>query len=137
VTVKGLLIVLATAALLISLPALASDDRDPDRDAAGASAPEETAAASSEDVAMIEERAAARTYPPALSPLNRSSEGLEIVVQPDGSRIADLEGRFQHATVVRILEDGSFSITCVDSHEHETKLLEEGAPESAASPQEK
>jgi hypothetical protein len=135
VIVRRSLIVFATAALLISMPALASDDRAPDRDAEGHSVPEEAVTASSEDASVIETRAAGHPYPPALSPLNRSSEDLEVVVQQDGSKIVDLEGRFQHATVVRILEDGSFSITCVGSHDHETKLLEEGPSESQASPQ--
>jgi hypothetical protein len=139
VIVKRSLIVLAVGALLVCPAAFGSEDRAPDRDSESGSTPAEAATASGEVPSAAEERAtdSVQTYPPALSPLNRSSRDLEVVVQPDGSNIVDLKGRFQHATVVRILEDGSFSITCIDSHEHETKLLEEGAPESAASPQEK
>jgi hypothetical protein len=139
VIVKRFLIVLAVGALLICPAAFGSEDRAPDRDSESVSPPAEAAEASGEVPSAAEERAtdAGPAYPPALSPLNRFSRDLEIVVQPDGSKIVDLEGRFHHATVVRILADGSFAITCVDSHEHETKLLEEGASEAAALPQEK
>lgn len=134
---KRFLIVLAVGALLIGPAAFGSEP--PERDTETGSTPPEAATASSEIPPAAAERPTktGRAYPAALSPLNRFSRDLEIVVQPDGSKIVDLEGRFHHATVVRILADGSFSITCVDSHEHETKLLEEGVSESAALPQEK
>jgi hypothetical protein len=139
VIVKRFLIVLAVGAVLTCPAAFGSEDRAPDRDSKSGSTPAKEAAASGEVPSAAEERTtdAGPTYPPALSPLNRSSRDLEVVIQPDGSKIVDLQRRFQHATVVRILEDGSFAITCVDSHEHVTKRLEEDASASAASPPEK
>src|SRR5260370_20083851 len=47
--------------------------------------------------------------------LNKSSEGLITVEQPDGSMSMDLQGRFQHVTVAKVNKDGTVSQACVDN----------------------
>jgi hypothetical protein len=47
--------------------------------------------------------------------LNRSSQGLVAVKQPDGSTSMDLQGRFQNVAVARIADDGSVTTSCVDN----------------------
>jgi len=45
--------------------------------------------------------------------LNRSSEGLQEVVLPDGSVMVDLQGRFQEYVVMEIGPDGKRRMRCV------------------------
>jgi hypothetical protein len=70
------------------------------------------------------ERAAALASPA----LDRSGEGLTVVHRPDGSKIVDLQGRFQEYTVVRIGPDGKKSQVCVQGPDVEAALT--GSPES-------
>jgi hypothetical protein len=45
--------------------------------------------------------------------LDRSSEGLRETRRPDGTRVIELEGRFQEYAIVRILPDGRKEQSCV------------------------
>jgi hypothetical protein len=45
--------------------------------------------------------------------LDRSSEGLRESRRPDGTRVIELEGRFQEYAIVRILPDGRREQSCV------------------------
>lgn len=47
--------------------------------------------------------------------LNRSTEGLVQVQQPDGSVEMDLQGRFQNVVVAKVNEDGTVTESCVDN----------------------
>lgn len=62
---------------------------------------------------------------------NRSIEGLEIEVRPDGILKVDLRGRFQHALAVRIEPDGTSTIECIDDAEMMAAFLAEVVEESA------
>jgi len=46
---------------------------------------------------------------------NKSTDGLDVVRERDGSLSMDLKGRFQNVTVARTNEDGSISQSCVDN----------------------
>lgn len=46
--------------------------------------------------------------------LNWSSEGLTVVVHPDGMKSVDLEGRFMSDFVVRIDASGNADTACID-----------------------
>lgn len=52
--------------------------------------------------------------------LNRSSEGLEVVVKPDGARFVHLQGRFMHALILTRAEDGTLVFECTDRETHDT-----------------
>jgi cell division protein FtsB len=47
--------------------------------------------------------------------VNKSADGLKEVKRADGSVSMDLEGRFQHVVVAREREDGTLSMSCVDT----------------------
>ena len=47
--------------------------------------------------------------------VNKSADGLKEVQHEDGSVTMDLEGRFQNVVVAREREDGSLSMSCVDT----------------------
>lgn len=49
--------------------------------------------------------------------VNKSAEGLKEVRHADGSVSMDLEDRFQHVVVAREREDGTLSMSCVDTPE--------------------
>ena len=49
--------------------------------------------------------------------LDRSQDGLYDVVLPDGSDMRDLQGRYQHAIVVRVAADGTQDAGCVTNPE--------------------
>lgn len=60
---------------------------------------------------------------------NKSSEGLEVVYRPDGSKHVDLQGRFMHALRVKVNEDGSTSYVCSDrTHDHSKPAAAPAAP---------
>lgn len=65
-----------------------------------------------------------------LSPQNRSVKDLHVEATTGGALKVDLEGRFQHALVLKIAPDGSRSVECVDDHRQERSLLEL-APQSS------
>jgi len=46
--------------------------------------------------------------------LNKSSDGLVPVQNPDGSVSMDLQGRFQNVTVARVEGDGTLTQSCID-----------------------
>ena len=45
--------------------------------------------------------------------MSRSMEGLRVIHKPDGSKMVDLQGRFQEYSVVRITSDGRKEQSCV------------------------
>jgi hypothetical protein len=47
--------------------------------------------------------------------VNKSADGLKEVQHADGSVSMDLEDRFQHVVVAREREDGTLSMSCVDT----------------------
>jgi hypothetical protein len=47
--------------------------------------------------------------------VNKSADGLTEVQHEDGSISMDLEGRFRHVVVAREREDGTLSMSCVDT----------------------
>lgn len=47
--------------------------------------------------------------------LNRSTEGLVQVQEPDGSVSMDLQGRFQNVAVAKVNQDGSVTRACIDN----------------------
>ena len=51
-------------------------------------------------------------------PLSRSVEGLNVETLPSGTRAVHLEGRFSHATILRINPDGTRERGCFDNAEH-------------------
>lgn len=59
---------------------------------------------------------------PLANALNRSTEGLRVFELTNGGRGVHLDGRFQHALVVRMKADGSFETVCVN-HSHEAEAI--------------
>lgn len=59
-----------------------------------------------------------------LSPQNRSVKDLKAEATADGGSKVYLEGRFQHALILKIAPDGSRTVECVDDHLEERALLE-------------
>jgi hypothetical protein len=51
-------------------------------------------------------------------PLSRSVEGLNVETLPNGKRAVHLDGRFGHATILRIKPDGTRERGCFDDAEH-------------------
>ena len=51
-------------------------------------------------------------------PLSRSLEGLRVDTLPNGKHGVHLEGRFGHATMLRIKPDGTRERGCFDNVEH-------------------
>jgi hypothetical protein len=51
-------------------------------------------------------------------PLSRSLEGLKVETLPNGKRAVHLEGRFGHATILRLKPDGTRERGCFDDAEH-------------------
>jgi len=49
--------------------------------------------------------------------VNRSTEGLTEVQDPDGGISMDLQGRFQNVQVARVNSDGTVTQSCIDSPE--------------------
>lgn len=62
--------------------------------------------------------------------LDRSGEGLTVVHRADGSKMVDLQGRFQEYTVVRIGPDGKKTQVCVQGPEVEAALAGSPAAET-------
>ena len=70
--------------------------------------------------------------PIALSPavakaLSRSTEGLRVFDLANGGRGVDLEGRFRHVVMVRVMPDGSLETSCVDGARAAEELLGRGS----------
>ena len=68
---------------------------------------------------------------------NRRSDDLEPVTQPDGSVIVDLDGRFLHALVAHVAEDGSIHFACTDSHQVVEQALNADVEEATPAGEEK
>ena len=74
---------------------------------------------------------------PLANALNRSTEGLPVFELSNGGRGMHLQGRFQHALVVRMKPDGSFETVCVN-HSHEAEnFLKRTSAAADAQPQDK
>jgi hypothetical protein len=58
----------------------------------------------------------------AIPALDRSMEGLAVAYNPDGSKMIDLQGKFQEYTVVHITPDGRKVETCVQRPEVDAAL---------------
>jgi hypothetical protein len=63
-------------------------------------------------------------------PLSRSVEGLNVETLPNGKRAVHLEGRFGHATILRINPDGTREHGCFDNADHAVEFAtrNEGRP---------
>jgi len=57
---------------------------------------------------------------PLARALTRSTEGLEVFELNNGGRGVHLDGRFQHALMVRVKSDGSLETFCTN-HSHEAE----------------
>ena len=108
---------LALAAVSLAPPALAGDDP-------ATSAPAGEAAVFDTPTARgisAEQEAHLRAF---LTPgLNRSDEGLVLVVEPDGGISLDPQGRFQHVVLARIGEDGKLQVYSFDELEPAMSFL--------------
>jgi hypothetical protein len=63
-----------------------------------------------------------------LQRLSRSSEGLNVRVLSDGTRIVDLQGRFQNMSAVKLDQHGDQHINCSHSLEHIEQTLTQTPP---------
>jgi hypothetical protein len=63
-------------------------------------------------------------------PLSRSLEGLNVDTLPNGRHAVHLDGRFGHATILRIKPDGTREHGCFDDAEHAVEFAtrNEGRP---------
>jgi hypothetical protein len=63
-------------------------------------------------------------------PLSRSFEGLKVETLASGQRTVHLEGRFGHATLLRIKPDGTRERGCFDDAEHAVEFAtrDDGQP---------
>jgi hypothetical protein len=77
--------------------------------------------------------------PPGLSPetrqkLDRSSQGLQAQTLPDGTRLLNLQGRFQNFSVVTLDQHGEAHLSCNHSAGEVERALEQGADPVAERP---
>jgi hypothetical protein len=87
---------------------------------------------------IAEEQARKRLDPNAVrGPLDRSSDGLTLVIHPDGMKSIRLEGRFQDALVARVATDGSPQMLCTDSAEEAQQFTSGTASQPGPKPEEK
>jgi len=74
---------------------------------------------------------------PLSKALTRSTEGLQVFELANGGTGVHLDGRFQHALMVRVKADGSLETVCTN-HSHEAEKFLQGKPAGAKSaPQDK
>lgn len=74
---------------------------------------------------------------PLTKALSRSAEGLRVFELPNGGKGVHLDGRFQHALMVRMNPDGSFETVCT-IHTHEAgEFLHGKATVAAPEPRDK
>jgi hypothetical protein len=76
------------------------------------------------------DRAALQRQPLSSPALDRSDAGLTVIHRPDGSKMVDLQGRFQEYAVVRITPDGKKVESCVQGPQVEAALQ----PPAASTP---
>lgn len=74
------------------------------------------------------DRAGLQRQPLAGPALDRSDAGLTVIHRPDGSKMMDLQGRFQEYTVVRIAPDGKRVESCVQGPQVEAALRAPAKP---------
>ena len=55
--------------------------------------------------------------------LNKSTDGLVPVQNPDGSTTIDLQGRFRNVAVARINADGTLEQSCIDEPQQAARLF--------------
>ena len=81
-----------------------------------------------------EQRAKAKMSGAAVQdPLDRSSDGLTLVIHEDGRKSINLQGRFQDALLARADADGSHQLLCTDSAD-QARQFTSGASESQPAP---
>jgi hypothetical protein len=74
---------------------------------------------------------------PLAKALTRSTEGLKVFELSNGGKGVHLDGRFQHALMVRVKADGSLETVCT-SHSHAAeKFLKAGSAGANAKPRDK
>jgi len=74
---------------------------------------------------------------PLAKALTRSTEGLEVFELKNGGKGVHLDGRFQHALMVRVKADGSLEMVCT-SHSHAAeKFLHDNPAGPDAEPRDK
>ena len=74
---------------------------------------------------------------PLARALTRSTEGLEVFELKNGGKGVHLDGRFQHALMVRVKADGSLEMVCT-SHSHAAeKFLHDNPAGPDAEPRDK
>jgi hypothetical protein len=71
-------------------------------------------------------------HPDADPAFTRSTEGLVLEINPDGSRRVNLEGRFRAYSVATIAADGSITMACTDDHASAIGLARAAAPRPPA-----
>jgi hypothetical protein len=69
---------------------------------------------------------------PLTKALTRSTEGLQVFEISDGGAGVHLDGRFQHALMVRVKPDGSLETVCTN-HSHEAEKFLKGTTSGAKS----
>ena len=65
-----------------------------------------------------------------LNPRYGSLDPLREEINDEGVIELDLQGRYQHALVLKIAPDGSRTVECVDAAEHEEELVKSVLPSS-------
>lgn len=76
-----------------------------------------------DNVAQVREQRVA-ALKRALEPrLTRSEQGLSVKTLPNGRKVVPLEGRFGHATVLRVNPDGSRERGCFDEAEAAVEFM--------------
>lgn len=75
-------------------------------------------AANAESVKMTRDQRVAALRKTLARPLSRSPEGLNVETLPNGKRAVHLDGRFSHATILRIKPDGTREHGCFDDADH-------------------
>ena len=66
--------------------------------------------------------------------LSQSTEGLQVVTRADGSKMVDLQDRFQEAVMVRKSADGKVKTACTNNIEDAKKFLNGETMEKKAAP---
>jgi len=74
---------------------------------------------------------------PLAKALNRSAEGLRVFELENGGKGVHLDGRFQHALVVRVKPDGSLETVCTNHSRAAEKFLQGKSAGADAAPRDK
>lgn len=74
---------------------------------------------------------------PLARALARSTDGLRVFELSNGGTGVHLDGRFQHALMVRLKPDGSFETVCTNHPDEAEKFLHGKAAEATPAPRDK